>query len=215
MNSDRLSLFREAMDLESERSSIQTELARVSSRLTAIHGLLASGSETARLSKVGGSSGFLRAASKPKARAGRGELKAQILEALQGAGEKGIRVQPLAQSLGVNPVNIYSWFQISAKKIPQIKKIDRGLYRWEGPSVGNPPITKSPKIGKTKRSGKHGAIKAQVVATLKAAGSKGLTVRDLAAKIGVKQTNLSVWFSTTGKKNKSIKKVGPGHYKLA
>jgi len=30
----------------------------------------------------------------------------------------------------------------------------------------------------------------------------------------VKRTNLHFWFGTTGKKNKAIKKVGKGHYRL-
>jgi hypothetical protein len=39
-------------------------------------------------------------------------------------------------------------------------------------------------------------------------------VADLAEKLRVKRTKLHVWFGTTGKKNKAIKKVGKGHYCL-
>jgi hypothetical protein len=39
-------------------------------------------------------------------------------------------------------------------------------------------------------------------------------VVELAKKIGVKGTNLHIWFATTGKKNPAIKKVGKGHYQL-
>jgi len=41
-----------------------------------------------------------------------------------------------------------------------------------------------------------------------------IKVSDLAEKLRVKGTNLHVWFGTTGKKNKAIKKVGKGHYRL-
>lgn len=214
MSSDRLSLYREAMELESDLASIESDLARVSARLTAIHRHLASDSEA-----VGPAEAVRRPKTpppsrKPTGRARRGELRTLILQALQHAGGDGIRVQPLAESIGAKPVNVYSWFQIAAKNIPQIEKIGRGLYRWYGPAVTEPIGTKRPKTERKRRSGKHGALKAWVEKLLRSAGSKGMTIRDLAAKIGVKHTNLSVWFSTTGKKNKAIKKVAPGHYKL-
>lgn len=214
MSGDRLSLYREAMNLESERTKIQSDLARLSSRLTAIHDQLSSGADPIRLSSGVGGPVFIGTSTKSKARARRGELKAQILQALEDAGKEGLRVQPLAESLGVKPVNIYAWFQNAAKKIPQIKKIGRGLYRLEGSVAEKSPVAKSPQVRKGKRSGKHGAIKTQVEELLKIAGAEGMTVRDLAAKMGVKRTNLSVWFSTTGKKNKAIKKIAPGHYRL-
>lgn len=202
------------MELESERAKIQSDLARLSSRLTAIHDQLSSGTDPVRLSSAVGSPVFIGTSAKSKTRARRGELRAQILQALQEAGPKGVRVQPLAQSIGLKPVNVYSWFQIAAKKIPQIKKIGRGLYRLEGSVAEKSAVASSPKVRKGKRSGKHGAVKAQVEELLKTAGAEGMTVRDLAAKMGVKRTNLSVWFSTTGKKNKALKKIAPGHYRL-
>lgn len=54
----------------------------------------------------------------------------------------------------------------------------------------------------------------QVLSALDAAGDAGVKVADLAEKLRVKGTNLHVWFGTTGKKNKAIKKVGKGHYRL-
>ena len=55
-------------------------------------------------------------------------------------------------------------------------------------------------------------LKDRIVGTLKAAGKPGATVKDLAAKLGKSYGNISVWFHTTGKGIKEIKKVGPGKF---
>jgi hypothetical protein len=58
-------------------------------------------------------------------------------------------------------------------------------------------------------------LKEQIVGTLKAAGKSGATVKDLAAKLGKSYGNVSVWFHTTGKGMKEIKKVEPGRFAWA
>ena len=58
-------------------------------------------------------------------------------------------------------------------------------------------------------------LKEQIVGTLKAAGKSGATVKDLAAKLGKSYGNISVWFHTTGKGLKEIKKVAPGKFAWA
>lgn len=68
-----------------------------------------------------------------------------------------------------------------------------------------------------KSSGKRaprGQIKTKILAALKAAGDAGLKVPDLSKKIGVKNANVHVWFSSTGKKLPEVKKVGKGHFKF-
>jgi hypothetical protein len=75
------------------------------------------------------------------------------------------------------------------------------------------PAKKGPKAKTTKR-GSRGNLGSKVLSALEAAGDAGLKVADLAEKLRVKGTNLHVWFGTTGKKNKAIKKVGKGHYRL-
>ena len=67
---------------------------------------------------------------------------------------------------------------------------------------------------KTTKRGSRGNLGAKVLSALEAAGDAGVKVADLAEKLRVKGTNLHVWFGTTGKKNKGIKKVGKGHYRL-
>jgi hypothetical protein len=68
------------------------------------------------------------------------------------------------------------------------------------------------------RSGKRaprGLLKKKIFAALKAAGDAGMKVTDLSKKIGVKNANVHVWFSSTGKKLPEIKRVGKGHFKLS
>jgi len=58
-------------------------------------------------------------------------------------------------------------------------------------------------------------LKERIVQTLKAAGKPGVTVKDLASKLGKDYGNISVWFHTTGKRMKEIKKVEPGRFAWA
>jgi len=55
-------------------------------------------------------------------------------------------------------------------------------------------------------------LKQRIVQTLKTAGKSGVTVKDLAAKLGKSYGNISVWFHTTAKGIKEIKKVEPGRF---
>jgi hypothetical protein len=77
------------------------------------------------------------------------------------------------------------------------------------------PAVKAAKPAKAAKKGKRGALKEAVLAELEAAGSKGISVKDLSAKLGVKNQNLHVWFSTTGKTVKGLKKTGTGTWALA
>lgn len=65
-----------------------------------------------------------------------------------------------------------------------------------------------------KGGGRRGALKTKIVAALRAAGDKGMAVKDLSKKIGVKNQNVHVWFSSTGKKMDVIQKIGSGSYRL-
>jgi len=58
-------------------------------------------------------------------------------------------------------------------------------------------------------------LKEQIVQNLKAAGKTGVTVKDLAAKLGKSYGNISVWFHTTAKGINQIKKVEPGRFSWA
>ena len=58
-------------------------------------------------------------------------------------------------------------------------------------------------------------LKGRIIRALKVAGDKGVTVNDLAGKFGKNYGNISVWFHTTGKRVKEIKKVAPGKFAWA
>ena len=58
-------------------------------------------------------------------------------------------------------------------------------------------------------------LKERIVQTLKTAGKSGVTVKDMAAKLGKSYGNVSVWFHTTAKSMKEIKKVEPGRFAWA
>lgn len=76
---------------------------------------------------------------------------------------------------------------------------------------GRPAKTKKSIAPKTARR-KRGSLGKKVLAALEDAGSSGVKVVELAKTLGVKGTNLHVWFATTGKKH--AKKIGRGHYRL-
>ena len=67
-----------------------------------------------------------------------------------------------------------------------------------------------PARAKKARGGKSGGLKEKILALLEAAGSDGLKVKEIADKLGAKPGNISVWFSTTGKK--LVTKVEPSRY---
>lgn len=85
--------------------------------------------------------------------------------------------------------------------------------------AGVAKAVKAPKAKKAAKAkggprGSHGALRDKIMAELEAAGGNGVRVKDLADKLGIKTANISVWFYTTGAKNKSIKKIAPATYAL-
>ena len=79
-----------------------------------------------------------------------------------------------------------------------------------GRKPGRPPGAKNKLAVKGARRGKR--LKEPLLKALVAAGSSGITVKELAAKLKVKPGNIFSWFYTTGKKIKGIKKVGEAKY---
>lgn len=70
------------------------------------------------------------------------------------------------------------------------------------------------KIAESSKRAPRGAIKKKILTALKAAGDAGMKVTDLSKKIGIKNANVHVWFSSTGSKIPEIKKVGKAHYRI-
>ena len=72
--------------------------------------------------------------------------------------------------------------------------------------------TKEEKPPEKKRGRRRAKLKDVLLKKLVAAGKEGLTVKELAASLNAKPTSVSVWFYTTGKKIKGIKKVGTARF---
>jgi DNA replication initiation complex subunit (GINS family) len=91
----------------------------------------------------------------------------------------------------------------------------------KGKKAGRPAKKKAGRPAKAKKAGRsgkrapRGLLKKKIFAALKAAGDAGMKVTELSKKIGVKNANVHVWFSSTGKKIPEIKRVGKGHFKLS
>jgi len=105
----------------------------------------------------------------------------------------------------------------------KLEKIDAALSALEsGKSVpkkrgrkpGRPPGSTS-KVAADKPGKKTKRLKAAILKALSAAGSSGVTVKELSNKLKVKPGNIFSWFYTTGKKINGIKKVGEAKYSYA
>jgi hypothetical protein len=81
-----------------------------------------------------------------------------------------------------------------------------------GRKPGRPPgSTAKPFVGK--KRGKR--LKGAILKALTKAGSAGITVKELSAKLKVKPGNIFSWFYTTGKKIKGLSKIGEAKYALS
>lgn len=219
----RIDLYKEAMNLERERAALQGTLDQLHARLAHIKGALFStgGSASVPLSgKVKAVPNKVAPAGK-KVRTERGALKQRILEALAAAGKAGIRVRDLAVSIGSKPETLHSWFQFARKSIRAIRKAGKGRYRLVGAlpktatAAAKPKAAAKPARASRKSSGtQRGQLSDAIHTALQTAGNGGARVGDLAKTFGINPRNLFVWFATTGKKFKAIKKVAPGHYRL-
>ncbi len=79
-------------------------------------------------------------------------------------------------------------------------------------------VAKPAPVAKGKAKGgrlKRGAATELILNGLKAAGAAGISVKELAPKIGLKASTMRVWLGTTGKKIKEVEKIGWGRYRFA
>jgi len=217
------------LSLEEKRAAVQGELDALDARLTDLKRRLMGGSAVASVSASASARKVTATKSKPRSRrSGRGELKSQIFGALEKAGASGLKVVELAKSLGTKPANIYAWFHAALKRYPSIKKTDSGTYRLAGkaPATSSPakapakataPASATKVKAKGKRAGgraPRGEVSSRILGALQGSGAGGISIKDLSSKLGMPYRNLQVWFATTGKKNKGIKKVAPATYQL-
>jgi len=80
-------------------------------------------------------------------------------------------------------------------------------------AVSKTPSSKVVPPVKAKR-GRRGHLKQQIIALLSQAGVDGLGVKEISKTLGVKNQNVHVWFSTTGRKIEGITKLAGARYSL-
>lgn len=222
----RIERLKAIIGLEEKRAALQSQLDALTSQIATLSGNIFSESPVAAAKAPAKSP--VKAVKASKGRAQRGALKESIMAALSSAGSTGVRVTELASKLGTKAANIHAWFHSTAKSIPGIVKITGGHYRLDSKSAPAAPAAKpavkatpapkakaAPSKKKKGKGAKRGELSENILKSLEAAGEKGLTIKDLAAKTGAKYRNIAVWFVTTGKNFPKIKKIAPAHFKLA
>lgn len=101
---------------------------------------------------------------------------------------------------------------LNAQRADLLERLNRIDQMLEIAQNGGPqPGRKGLKPGKKKGGGK-GKLKDAVVAELQAAGPAGISIKDIAARIGVPSSRLGTWFATTGKSTNAIKRLDRGVY---
>jgi hypothetical protein len=238
-DSPRITYLKSLLRLEEQRSALQQELQTVLaeiSQLSAALSLPATSKAPAAAPSVAKRPTAPRG--RRRGRAARGALKARILELLQAAGKAGTKVTDIAATLGTKPVNIHAWFHSTGRKVKGLRKVGRGRYALAVESAAAEPAPAEavpakpakrarrvkrarrakqakPAAAKARRKpGRRGALKAQILSALKAAGKSGVSLKELTTQTKTPYRNLSIWFATTGKRTPGVKKLSPGVYTL-
>jgi len=117
----------------------------------------------------------------------------------------------LTQISSIDLRQIGKLIETKERLLAEVAEIDRELTKFES---GEPsyPTNAIPGYQLNGTRVPRGALKARIVDLVKSAGTSGITVKDLAGTLGVKAGNIYVWFNTTGRKVKEIKKVGLAKY---
>ena len=222
-SNQRIEALRQLMELEQRRSMLQTELDEIFVKSEALQSEIFNQTpQTGVRLTVANAYGSDFSGQRVR-RMGRGELRLQIVESLRAAGEKGVLVKELSTLLRMKSVNIHSWFHSAIQRFPQIKKAGPGRYVLDG-ELHLPELPASLNHGRARNEStagggrrprsKRGEITRLINQSLELAGPGGISVQELAARIGANYRNVHVWFSSTGKKNPLIEKVGRGKYRL-
>src|SRR3989442_11644803 len=69
-----------------------------------------------------------------------------------------------------------------------------------------------PVVSKSKQASARGQLKERIIGALMEAGKPGVTIKDMSEKLGTSYGNINVWFHTTAKGVKEVKKVAPGRF---
>jgi hypothetical protein len=90
----------------------------------------------------------------------------------------------------------------------RLEEMNRSLEALEKGDVSGEGKVRLRRRGRRRRGG----LKEDILKCLGSAGKAGMTIKELAEKLGAKHSSVAVWFYTAGKKVKGIEKVGTGKY---
>jgi len=227
--------------LEEKRVQLQELLQAVEGKLSELHSVIYQPTNEAAPAVKPAATAKPAAkpvAGKKRGRAPRGDRREQIMAALQSAGSKGVTIKEMSASLDIKPALLHAWFSANMKRVSGLKKVGPSHYALNGaakaPAAAKPePVAKAPKAAKAAKATKavktakaakpakasagskrRGAMKDQILAVLQEVGSTGITVKDLAAKLGANYRNVYIWFVTTGKRIAGIKRIAPATYRM-
>lgn len=119
----------------------------------------------------------------------------------------------------ISSATLRKMIKLSKRKeelMSQIQEIDRQMAGIEREvevraSLRSPRRTR---MASPSRPNQRGALKAKILAALRGAGRRGMTVGQLSKKLGVKSANLYVWFADTGRNVRGLRKIAPAKYRL-
>jgi hypothetical protein len=114
----------------------------------------------------------------------------------------------------LSSVQLQKLIQLVREKDTLLAQLNRVKRALDGLVAGSGSETRATgaEEPKTRRRRRRAALKDGLLKKLQAAGKDGLTIKDLAAGLKAKPASVSVWFYTTGKKVKGIKKVGKARF---
>ena len=123
----------------------------------------------------------------------------------------------------ISSATLRKMIKLSKRKeelMSQIQEIDRQLAGIEREvevraSLRSPKRTRMAMgIASRSKPNQRGALKARILAALRRARRRGMTVGQLSKKLGVKSANLYVWFADTGRNVRGLRKIAPAKYRL-
>jgi hypothetical protein len=211
---ERITSLKELMDLEEQRTGLESSLQMLQERIDTIQRDLFTSENRHVRSRL---KELRRPRMSNRRRMARGELRAQIIQQLESAGNAGVNVHAIAERLGMKAVNIHSWFHTALKRFPQIRKSGPSHYHLCG-SVTVPILPAKLEVGEdcfqVLSGTRRGEVTRSILNALKQAGARGLSVSEIASNIGSSYRRVHVWLSSTGKKNKLVVRLARGTYKL-
>lgn len=83
-----------------------------------------------------------------------------------------------------------------------------------GPAPAQASAPRKTRSASPRRPASQGALEETIPTLLRAAGDKGLPVRELSRLTGAKTSHIHLWFDTIGRNLGLIQKIGPGSYRL-